>query len=108
MIETIHLQLLLATFAGWVGRQQTAVITYLIEENRVLKEQFELGGRRLRLTEDQRRSLVSKGKPLGRKVLGRIATIVTPDTILSEKLIEILLPFHFPSFRDSGDGPHAY
>ncbi len=41
MIETIHLQLLLATFAGWVGRQQAVVITYLIEENRVLKEQLE-------------------------------------------------------------------
>ena len=54
MIETIHLQFLLATFAGWVGRRQTAVITYLIEENRVLKEQLESGGRRLRFTYDQR------------------------------------------------------
>jgi hypothetical protein len=26
MIETIHLQLLLATFSAWVGRQQSAVI----------------------------------------------------------------------------------
>jgi len=83
MIETIHLQLLLATFAGWVGRQQAAVIAYLIEENRVLKEQLESGGRRLRFTDDQRRRLAAKGKPLGRKVLGRIATIVTPDTILA-------------------------
>ncbi len=40
MIETIHLPLLQATFAGWVGRQQTAVITYLIDEKRVLKEQL--------------------------------------------------------------------
>jgi transposase InsO family protein len=83
MIELIHLQLLLATFAGWVCRQQTAVITYLIEENRVLKEQLELGGRRLCFTDDQRRRLAAKGKPLGRKVLGQIATIVTPDTILA-------------------------
>jgi hypothetical protein len=52
MIETIHLQLLLATFAGWVNRQQTAVIAYLVEENRVLKEQFESDGRRLRFTDD--------------------------------------------------------
>jgi hypothetical protein len=29
MPENIHLQLLLATFAGWVGRRQTAVIDYL-------------------------------------------------------------------------------
>ena len=32
MIETIHLQLLLATFAGWVGRRQARVITYLIAQ----------------------------------------------------------------------------
>ena len=83
MIETIHLQLLLATFAGWIGRQQTVVIAYLIEENRVLKEQLESGGRRLRFTDDQRRRLAAKGKPLGRKVLRQIATIVTPDTILA-------------------------
>ena len=35
MLENIQFQLLLATFAGWVGRQQAVVITYLIEENRV-------------------------------------------------------------------------
>ena len=59
------------------------MITYLIEENRVLKEQLESGGRRLRFTDDQRRRLAAKGKPLGRKLLHRIATIVTPDTILA-------------------------
>jgi len=83
MIDTIHLQLFLATFAGWVGRQQSHVIAYLIEENRVLKEQLESGGRRLRFTDDQRCRLAAKGKPLGRKVLRQIATIVTPDTILA-------------------------
>jgi putative transposase len=83
MSETIHLQLLLATFAGWVSRRQTAVITYLVEENRILKEQLESGGKRLRFTDDQRRRLAAKGKPLGRKVLRQIATIVTPDTILA-------------------------
>jgi transposase InsO family protein len=83
MIETIHLQLLLATFAGWVGRKQTAIIAYLVEENRVLKEQLKSGGKRVRFTDDQRRRLAAKGKPLGRKVLRQIATIVTPDTILA-------------------------
>jgi hypothetical protein len=29
-----HLQLLLATFAGWVNRHQARVIDYLVEENR--------------------------------------------------------------------------
>jgi hypothetical protein len=47
MINTIHLQLLLATFAGWVGRQQSHVIACLIEENGVLKEQLGSRGKRL-------------------------------------------------------------
>ena len=83
MPETIHLQRLLATFAGWIGRRQTAVIAYLIEENRILKEQLESGGKRLRFTDDQRRRLTAKGKPLGRKVLDTITTIVTPDAKLA-------------------------
>ncbi len=74
------LQFLLLTFAGWTNRRQQKVIDYLIEENRVLREQ--LGGRRLRLTDKQRRRLAAKGKLLGRKLLGQVAGIVTPDTIL--------------------------
>jgi hypothetical protein len=74
------LQLLLHLFAGWVSRQQLDVIDYLCEENRVLREQ--LGGRRLRLTDAQRRRLAVKGKAIGRKALKEIACIVTPDTIL--------------------------
>jgi hypothetical protein len=45
MTPTIQLQLLLTTFAGWVGLQQTRAISYLIEENRVLKEQVEVSAR---------------------------------------------------------------
>lgn len=80
MPDLFRFQLLLATFAGWVNRHQAHAIDYLIEENRVLKEQ--LGNKRLRLTDDQRRRLAAKGKILGRRVLASIATIVTPDTIL--------------------------
>ncbi len=83
MSATIQLQLLLITFAGWIGRQQTEVIQYLVEENRVLKEQIESSGKRMRLTDGQRRRLAAKGKLLGRKVLQQIAPIVTPDTILA-------------------------
>jgi putative transposase len=39
-------------------------------------------GRRLRLTDDQRRRLAAQGRRLGRRVLRQVATIVTPDTIL--------------------------
>ena len=74
------LHFLLLMFSGWVNRHQRQVIDYLMEENRVLREQ--LGGRRLRLNDDQRRRLAVKGKLLGRKILGEVAGIVTPDTIL--------------------------
>jgi hypothetical protein len=74
------LHFLLLTFSGWVNRRQQHVIDYLKEENRVLREQ--IGGRRLRLTDDQRRRLAVKGKVLGRKILHEVAGIVTPDTIL--------------------------
>ncbi len=36
-------QILVAALAGWMGRQQDAVIEYLREENRVLKQQLGLG-----------------------------------------------------------------
>jgi putative transposase len=60
---------------------QDAVIDFLREENRVLKQQ--LGGRRLRLADDQRRRLAAKGKTLGYRALHEVATIVTPDTIMA-------------------------
>ncbi len=37
--DFFRLQLLLATFAGWVKGHQARVIDYLVEENRVLMEQ---------------------------------------------------------------------
>ncbi len=60
--------------------QILSVIEYLQEENRALRQQFD--HRRLRLGDDQRRRLAAKGKVLGRKLLGEVCTIVTPDTIL--------------------------
>ena len=73
-------QLLSVIVAGMLNNRQQQVIEYLREENRVLREQ--LGGRRVRLSDAQRRRLATKGKLLGRKLLGEICTIVTPDTIL--------------------------
>ena len=55
--EIYPLQVLLLTVSGWVNRHQQDVIEYLVEENRVLKEQMK--GRRLRLTDEQRRRLAS-------------------------------------------------
>jgi hypothetical protein len=72
--------ILLAVLAGWRDRQQYDVIAYLIEENRTLRSQ--LGTRRVRLTDVQRRRLARRGKRVGRRMLIRVVTIVTPDTIL--------------------------
>ena len=74
------LQFAVLAVVGWNGRRQQRVIEYLLEENRVLREQ--LGGRRVRLTDGQRRRLAVRGRLLGRKLLGEVACIVTPDTIL--------------------------
>ena len=66
--------------AGWMKQRQQHVIEYLVEENRVLREQ--LGGRRLRFNDDQRRRLAAKGKQLGRKLLAQIATVLTPGNFV--------------------------
>ena len=71
---------LLISVAGWTSQRQLQMIDYLREENRVLREQ--LGDRRLRLDDDQRRRLAAKAKGLGRKLLAEVATIVTPETLL--------------------------
>jgi hypothetical protein len=52
------LRFLLLLFAGWTHRRQLEAIEYLKEENRVLGEQ--LGDRRLRFTDAQRRRLAAK------------------------------------------------
>jgi transposase InsO family protein len=96
------IQLLLATCSGWVNRQQGQAIDYLIEENRVLKEQ--LGGKRLRLTNDQRRRLAAKGKALGRELLTQVATIVTPDTILRWHKRLIAAKWTYPHNRTGRPG----
>ena len=46
----------------------------------MLKEM--LGKKRILLNNDQRRRLAVKGKVLGRKLLEKLGTLVTPDTIL--------------------------
>lgn len=72
---------LIASGAGWLNQKQQHAIDYLMEENRVLREQ--LGHRRLRLNDDQRRRLAAKAKKLGRKVLSQVANIVPPETLLA-------------------------
>ena len=71
---------LLLCLAGWVRRDQRAVIDFLLTQTEALMEQR--GRRRLRLTDDQRRRLAVKAKAVGRKRLRELCTVVTPDTLL--------------------------
>jgi transposase InsO family protein len=66
--------------AGWLQREQGAVTEYLKEENKVLREQ--LGGKRMRFTDAQRRRLARRGKLVGSRGLHDLGCIVSPDTIL--------------------------
>src|SRR5437764_14935457 len=72
---------LVVSLPGWMNQHQQHVIHYLIEENRVLREQ--IGDRRMRFTDDQRRRLAARAKKIGRKLLNEVATIVTPETLLA-------------------------
>src|SRR5262245_23263595 len=73
-------RLLLISLAGWLNQRQQDVIDYLQQENRVLREQ--LGGKRLRFNDDQRRRLAVRAKKLGWRMLNELTTIVTPATLL--------------------------
>jgi transposase InsO family protein len=80
VVDASAFQLFLLVLAGWLDRRERDALAYLMEENRVLRRQ--LGGRRLRLTDDDRRRLAARAYRLGRRALREIATIVTPDTLL--------------------------
>lgn len=76
----LPLQFLLLLLAGWINRHQQQAIDYLKSENAALREQ--IGGKRPRFTDAQRRRLARAAKPLGRARLRELSPIVTPDTLL--------------------------
>jgi HTH-like domain len=80
VIDTSVLQMLLTVLIRWLERREREALAYLVEENRLLRRQ--LGGRRLHLTDDDRRRLAVRAFRVGRRALREIATIVTPDTLL--------------------------
>ena len=80
MIDPATLQIVLSVLTGWLDRREREAVVYLIEENRLLRRR--LGGRRLRLSDDDRRRLAGLAYRLGRTTLREIATIATPDTLL--------------------------
>ena len=77
---TFAFRFLVLTLASWLCSYERDVIVYLKAENLALRQQ--LGKRRLRFTDAQRRRLARAAKKLTRKTLLELETLVTPDTLL--------------------------
>ena len=71
---------ILIRLAGWIHREQEAVVAYQKEEIRALREM--LGGKRLRFTDAQRRRLALKARPLSHAKIRGLGSLVTPDTLI--------------------------
>jgi putative transposase len=80
VIDVVAMQMVLGALTGWFYRRDREAIAYLIEENRFLRRQ--LGGRRLRLADADRRRLAARAHRVGRATLRETATLFTPDTLL--------------------------
>ena len=102
---TYHAQFLLLVLAGWVNRQQQDVIDYLQEENRVLRAG--LRGKRLSLSDDERRRLAVKAQALGREALAQIASVATPATLLRWYRCLIAAKYDGSKNRSPGRPPTA-
>lgn len=59
-----------------MNRKQQGVIEYLLAENRILRDQFDKTGKKLRLDDSQRRTLAKKGKRLRWALLKQYANLV--------------------------------
>ena len=71
---------LLACITGSVEKLLLLRNEYVIEENRILRNQI---AGRVQLTDAERQTLAAIGKKLGKQALEEVATIVKPDTILA-------------------------
>ncbi len=76
-------QLILAVMAGKITEEQRDLNQYLIAENKVLLQKLEslLNGRRLLISNAQRRRLAAAARKVKRKVLKKIDTAFSPNTL---------------------------
>ncbi len=102
MPDVSPLRFLLAFFAGIVNRNQPRIVDYLVEENRILKQAIR--DKRLRFDDDQRRRLAILGQALGRDLLDRFASIVTPDTIMKWHRLLVAMKWSYDHSGSSRPG----
>jgi transposase InsO family protein len=74
------LRFILICLAGWMNREQQAMIEYLQEEVRVLREHIDK--KRIPFSDEQRSRLARKAKKIAFGKLGEIASLVTPETLM--------------------------
>jgi hypothetical protein len=67
----------------------------------VLRQQ--IGDRRLRFNDDQRRRLAVGAKKLSRNILAQVATIVTPETLLAWHRKLIAKKYDGSAYSDESD-----
>src|SRR5262249_5559164 len=96
---------LIVSIAGWMNQRQQQVIEYLMEENRVLREQ--IGNRRMRFTDNQRCRLAVKAERLNRKVLAQVPPIVPQETLLAWHRKLIAMKYDGSKYRSPGRPPTA-
>ena len=95
----LRIQFLVCMLAGWLNRQQQAVIEYQREEIAVLLEQEQLGGKPKPFTDRQRMRLAEKASGILKKELEKVANLATPDTLRRwfRKLIKEKRTFESPA-----------
>lgn len=76
LLKPWHLLLLLTNVA--LQRQNELALEMALDELQMYKQRHG----RIRLTDRERRVLAVKGKALDRRLLEKVAVIVSPDTIL--------------------------
>ena len=81
------------------------MIDYLQDENRVLRAG--LRGKRLKLSDDERRRLAVKAQALGREALAQIASVATPATLLRWYRCLIAAKYDGSKNRSPGRPPTA-
>lgn len=67
-------------WSAYLASSGAKIIECLVAENRILQAQIR--DCKLQLNDDERCHLAALAKPLGRRILNEICSIVTPDTLL--------------------------
>lgn len=73
---------MLACVSGEVNEELQNIIDYLVEENDTLTSELRKHGKRILLTDEQRKSLAEKAMAMGRKHMNQYVSIFQPETLL--------------------------